>query len=59
MNSWGIERHQLVSLGTFDEVVLPLEGDDAVVERDQTSIATGLRHFTFRSSLAPWSARAC
>lgn len=43
MNSWGIERHQLVSLGTFDEVVLPLEGDGAVVERDQAPVGDGMR----------------
>src|SRR6516165_4913348 len=37
----GIERHQLVSLGTFDAVVLPLEGDAVVVERDQAPVGDG------------------
>src|SRR5262249_57529204 len=37
----GIERHQLVSLGTFDAVVLPLEGDAVVVERDQALVGDG------------------
>ena len=37
----GIERHQLVSPGTFDAVVLPLEGDAVVVERDQAPVGDG------------------
>src|SRR5258708_815604 len=37
----GIERHHAVSLGTFDAVILPLEGDAAVVERDQAAVGDG------------------
>ena len=37
----GIERHQLVSRGTFDAIVLPLEGDAVVVERDQAPVGDG------------------
>ena len=33
----GIERHHLVSLRPFDAVILPLEGDALVVERDQAA----------------------
>jgi hypothetical protein len=38
----GIERHLLVSLGAFETVILPLEGDAAVVEGDQAAV--GDRH---------------
>ena len=37
----GVEPHQLVSLGTFDVVVLPLDGDAVVVERDQAPVGDG------------------
>src|SRR5579863_3814619 len=37
-----IERHLLVSLGAFDTIVLPLEGDTPVVEGDQAAV--GDRH---------------
>jgi hypothetical protein len=38
----GVERHQLVvSLGAFEAVILPLEGDVLVVERDQAAVGDG------------------
>src|SRR5258708_40149553 len=37
----GIERHHLVSLGAFDAVILPLEGDAVVIERDQAAVRDG------------------
>jgi hypothetical protein len=38
----GVERHHLVvSLGAFEAVVLPLEGDALVGERDQTTVRDG------------------
>ena len=37
----GIERHHLVALGTFDAVVLPLEGDAVVIDRDQAAVGDG------------------
>ena len=38
----GIERHQLVvSLGTLEAVILPLEGNALVVERDQAAVGYG------------------
>ena len=38
----GIERHLLVSLGAFDAVILPFEGDAPVIDRDQAAV--GDRH---------------
>ena len=35
------ERHHLVALVAFDPVVLPLEGDAVVVERDQAAVGDG------------------
>ena len=40
----GIERHLLVSLGAFEAVILPFEGDASVVEGDQAAV--GDRHPT-------------
>src|SRR5215468_21932 len=37
----GIERHHRVSLATFEAVVLPLEGDALVIERDQAAVGDG------------------
>ena len=38
----GIERHQLVvSLGAFEAVILPLEGNALVVVRDQAAVGDG------------------
>src|SRR5215468_1466374 len=37
----GIECHYLVSLPTFAAVILPLEGDTVVIERDQAAIGDG------------------
>src|SRR4029077_17021406 len=37
----GIERHDLVSLGTFDPIILPREGDALVVECDEAAIGDG------------------
>ena len=37
----GIEHHQLVSLGTFDAVVLPPEGDGIGVGGDQSAVGDG------------------
>ena len=37
----GIERHHLVSFGAFDAVILPLEGDTVVIERDQAAVGDG------------------
>ncbi len=37
----GCERHHLVALAAFDPVVLPLEGDVLVVERDQAAVGDG------------------
>src|SRR5258708_40248618 len=37
----GIERHHLVSLGTFDAVILPLEGDALAAERDPPAVGDG------------------
>src|SRR5947207_13150136 len=38
----GVERHHLVvSLGAFEAIVLPLEGDALVVERDQAAVGDG------------------
>ena len=37
----GRERHHLVSIAAFDPVVLPLEGDALVVERDQPTVGDG------------------
>ena len=37
----GIECHHLVSLGAFDAVILPLEGDTVVIERDQAAVGDG------------------
>ena len=37
----GGERHHLVSIGSFAAVVLPLEGDGFVVERDQAAVGDG------------------
>jgi hypothetical protein len=38
----GIERHDLVvSLGPFEAVILPLEGNAVVVERDQAAVGDG------------------
>jgi hypothetical protein len=38
----GMERHLLVSLGAFDAVILPFEGDAPVIDRDQAAV--GDRH---------------
>src|SRR6266481_8888561 len=37
----GIERHHLVSPGAFAAVILPLEGDAVVIERDQAAVGDG------------------
>jgi hypothetical protein len=37
----GGERHHLVAVGTFDPVVLPLEGDAVLVACDQAAIGDG------------------
>src|SRR5712664_722700 len=37
----GIERHHSVSLPPFEAVVLPLEGDALVIERDQAAVGDG------------------
>src|SRR5467141_32106 len=37
----GIERHHSVSLPTFEAVILPLEGDALVIERDQAAVGDG------------------
>src|SRR5882672_4740935 len=37
----GIERHHPVSLPTFEAVILPLEGDALVIERDQAAVGDG------------------
>ena len=37
----GIERHHCVSLGTIEAVILPLEGDALVIERDQAAVGDG------------------
>src|SRR5258706_12731407 len=37
----GIECHHLVSLGTFDAVILPLEGDALVAEGNQPAFGYG------------------
>ena len=37
----GGERHHLVAIAAFDPVVLPLEGDAVVVERDQAAVGDG------------------
>ena len=36
-----IERHLLVAFGTFETVVLPLEGDPLVVEGDEAAVGDG------------------
>ena len=36
-----IEGHHSISLVTFDAIVLPLEGDALVIERDQAAIGDG------------------
>ena len=41
MNSWAVERHGLEPVAAFDPIVLPLEGDALVVERDETRIRDG------------------
>jgi hypothetical protein len=37
----GIERHHPVSLLTFEAIVLPLEGNALVIERDQATVGDG------------------
>src|SRR5260221_5840320 len=37
----GVECHHLVSLGTFETVILPFEGDAFVVECDEASVGNG------------------
>ncbi len=37
----GIECHHPVPLGTIETVVLPLEGDALVIERDQAAVGDG------------------
>ncbi len=37
----GLERHRLVARGTLDAVVLPAEGDAALVERDEAAVGDG------------------
>jgi hypothetical protein len=37
----GIERHQPVSLPTFEAIILPLEGHAFVVERDEAAVRDG------------------
>src|SRR5215468_7909734 len=37
----GIERHRPVPLGTIEAVILPLEGDALVIERDQAAVGDG------------------
>ena len=37
----GGERHDLVAVAALDAVVLPLEGDAVVVERDQAAVGDG------------------
>ena len=37
----GIERHGFVSVGAFDPIILPLEGDAVVVEGDQAAVGDG------------------
>ena len=37
----GRERHQLVAVGTFDPVVLPLEGDACLIACEQAAIGNG------------------
>src|SRR5215467_405563 len=35
------KRHRLVSIGAFDPIVLPLEGDAVAAERDQAAVGDG------------------
>ena len=37
----GVERHALEPVAAFDAVVLPLEGDARLVERDQPGVGDG------------------
>ncbi len=37
----GIERHHPISLPTFEAVILPLESDAVVIERDQAAAGDG------------------
>src|SRR5215470_11663555 len=37
----GIERHRPVPFGTIAAVILPLEGDTVVIERDQAAVGDG------------------
>jgi hypothetical protein len=37
----GIERHELVSLGTLDPIILPLESDVLVIECDEATVGDG------------------
>ena len=37
----GIERHHPVSLPTIETVILPLEGDAVVIDRDQAAVGDG------------------
>ena len=37
----GVERHGLEPVAAFDAVILPLEGDALLVERDETGVRDG------------------